>query len=96
MGIVAGLLGCLFGVLGILTLGIIFVPLAALCAAIGCAGSGCLNSFPRMISGVPPGLVVGIADGRLRRREGEARPELQPTIGGGKFQAAAATGDGWK
>ena len=39
---------------------------------------------------------LGIADGRLRRRKGVARPELQPTIGGGKFQAAAANGDGWK
>ncbi len=35
MGMVAGLLGCVFGVLAILTSGIIFVPLAALCAVIG-------------------------------------------------------------
>ncbi len=28
-----------------------------------CAGSGCLNSFPRMISGVPPGFVRSRAPG---------------------------------
>lgn len=35
MGVLAGLLGCVFGVLGILTWGIFFVPLAALCAIVG-------------------------------------------------------------
>ncbi len=35
MGLIAGLLGCVFGVLGILTFGIVFVPLAALCSVIG-------------------------------------------------------------
>jgi hypothetical protein len=34
-GIVAGILGCLFGVLGILTIGILFVPIAGLCSLIG-------------------------------------------------------------
>lgn len=34
-GTMAGLLGCAFGVLGIFTLGIVFVPLAALCSLIG-------------------------------------------------------------
>ena len=34
-GIVAGLLGCGLGILGIFTLGIVFVPLAALCSVIG-------------------------------------------------------------
>ena len=34
-GVLAGLLGCVFGVLGIFTLGIIFVPLAALCSLVG-------------------------------------------------------------
>jgi hypothetical protein len=34
-GVVAGIFGCLFGILGILTIGIIFVPLAALCSLIG-------------------------------------------------------------
>jgi hypothetical protein len=34
-GIVAGVLSCLFGILGILTIGIIFVPLAALCSVVG-------------------------------------------------------------
>jgi hypothetical protein len=34
-GIVAGILGCLFAVLGIFTIGIIFVPIAALCSLIG-------------------------------------------------------------
>jgi hypothetical protein len=34
-GILAGVLGCVFGVLGILTLGVVFVPLAALCSVLG-------------------------------------------------------------
>jgi hypothetical protein len=34
-GILAGVLGCLFGVLGILTLGVVFVPLAAFCSPVG-------------------------------------------------------------
>ena len=34
-GVVAGLLGCLFGILGIFTVGIVFVPLAALCTLFG-------------------------------------------------------------
>lgn len=34
-GLVAGLLGYGFGVLGVLTLGVVFVPLAAVCSAIG-------------------------------------------------------------
>jgi TPR repeat protein len=34
-GVLAGVLGCLFGAFGIVTLGIVFVPLAALCSAIG-------------------------------------------------------------
>ena len=35
MAVVAGILGCLFGVLGILTLGIVFVPLAIVCTVVG-------------------------------------------------------------
>lgn len=35
MGMVAGLLGCIVGILGILISGLIFVPLAALCMVIG-------------------------------------------------------------
>lgn len=34
-GVVAGLLGCVFGTIGIFALGLLFVPLAALCAAVG-------------------------------------------------------------
>jgi hypothetical protein len=34
-GTMAGIFGCVFGVLGIFTLGIVFVPLAALCSLIG-------------------------------------------------------------
>ena len=34
-GIVAGIFGCIFGTLGILTIGLIFVPLGALCAFFG-------------------------------------------------------------
>jgi len=62
------------------------------------------ESWPRLSEQLPAndkwrsagGWWLGIADGRSRRRKGVARPELQPTIGGGKFQAAAANGDGWK
>ena len=34
-GVLAGLLGCVFGVLGIFTWGLIFVPLAAICSLVG-------------------------------------------------------------
>jgi hypothetical protein len=34
-GILAGVFACLFGILGIFTLGLVFVPLAALCSVIG-------------------------------------------------------------
>ena len=34
-GVQAGLFGCIFGVLGIFTLGFVFVPLAALCSFVG-------------------------------------------------------------
>lgn len=34
-GLLAGIFGCVFGLLGIFTFGIIFVPLAALCGVIG-------------------------------------------------------------
>jgi hypothetical protein len=47
-GVLAGVLGCVFGILGILTLGIIFVPLAAVCSVIG------------IIRGVTGGSAAGI------------------------------------
>lgn len=34
-GLVAGLLGCAFGITGIFALGLVFVPLALLCALVG-------------------------------------------------------------
>jgi hypothetical protein len=34
-GLLAGVFGCIFGVLGIFTLGLVFVPLAAVCSGIG-------------------------------------------------------------
>src|SRR6266446_2083691 len=34
-GLIAGLLACVFGVLGIFSFGLIFVPLAALCSLVG-------------------------------------------------------------
>src|ERR1700689_1372135 len=34
-GVLAGLLGCIFAVLGIFTLGTLFVPIAALCTIVG-------------------------------------------------------------
>lgn len=34
-GVLAGLLGCVFGVLGILTIGFVFFPLAVLCSVVG-------------------------------------------------------------
>ena len=34
-GVLAGLLGCIFGILGIFTLALVFVPIAALCALVG-------------------------------------------------------------
>ena len=51
-GLAAGVLGCVLGVLGIFTTGIVFVPLAALCSVIGLlrgltggSGSGFAVSF---------------------------------------------------
>lgn len=34
-GVVPGVIGCIFAVLGIFTLGVIFVPIAAACSAVG-------------------------------------------------------------
>jgi len=34
-GVFAGLLGCIFGILGIFTFGLVFVPLAAICSLLG-------------------------------------------------------------
>lgn len=34
-GVLAGAMGCVFGILGVFTLGVVFVPLAALCSVIG-------------------------------------------------------------
>lgn len=52
---IPAIFGCLFGVLGIFTVGIIFVPLAGLCALVGLASG--LNShdtgatFMAMVAG---------------------------------------------
>ena len=37
-GVLAGILGCVFAVLGIFTLGFLFIPIAALCSLIGLVG----------------------------------------------------------
>jgi hypothetical protein len=34
-GVLAGVLGCVFGILGIFTIGLIFVPIAAICSLVG-------------------------------------------------------------
>jgi hypothetical protein len=34
-GVVPGIIGCIFAILGIFTLGIVFVPIAAVCSVIG-------------------------------------------------------------
>ena len=34
-GLLAGILGCVFGLFGIFTIGVLFVPLAAICSLIG-------------------------------------------------------------
>lgn len=47
-GVVAGALGCIFGILGIFFIGLIFVPLAALCAITGLVrgiGSGSFTAI---------------------------------------------------
>jgi hypothetical protein len=55
-GVLAGVFACVFGALGIFTLGIIFVPLAALCSAIGLllalAGRSSSGFVTSMIGGV--------------------------------------------
>jgi hypothetical protein len=56
MGMLAGLLGCVFGLLGILTIEAIFVPLAALCAVVGlfcCVAD-------RNVAGIGTSLLAGV------------------------------------
>ena len=48
------------------------------------AGSGCLDRFPRTISGVLPGL-LSLPHRGVGRREGVARPEVQPRCGAETF-----------
>ena len=48
------------------------------------AGSGCLNRFPRTISGVLPGL-LSLPHRVGGRREGVARPEVHPLCGAETF-----------
>lgn len=56
MGILAGLLGCLFAVLGIFTVGFVFVPLAAICT-----GAGLIRSIAgRNIAGFGTSLIAGL------------------------------------
>jgi TPR repeat protein len=63
LGLLAGLFGCLFGILGIFTFGIVFVPLAALCAVIGLARGIGGGSAAGMGTSILAGLlsVVGFA-----------------------------------
>lgn len=55
-GVLAGLLGCIFGVMGIFAVGFVFVPLAAVCAAIGLV-RGLLG---RCAAGVGTSLLAGV------------------------------------
>jgi hypothetical protein len=62
-GVLAGLLGWTFAVLGIFTVGILFVPLAILCSVIGFArGDGSL-SIPGIAVSLPGALLsaIGVA-----------------------------------
>jgi hypothetical protein len=56
-GVPAGALGCVFGALGILTLGVVFVPLGALCS-----GAGLLRA---LIGRSGPGIGVSLIGGIL-------------------------------
>ena len=62
-GMVSGIFGCVFGILGILTLGVVFVPLAALCAVIsllrGIGGGGLASIGVSLLAGVL--VVIGFA-----------------------------------
>ena len=62
-GTMAGLFGCIFAVLGILTLGVLFVPIAIVCSVMGLLRSAVsLNLSGLMVSGLGFGLsIVGIA-----------------------------------
>lgn len=71
-GLIAGLLGCAFGVLGILPFGLIFVPFAAGCSLIGLARS--LSA----LSG--PGLGVSILGAILTLYGVVASPTLWPFV----------------
>ncbi len=55
-GLLAGLLGCIFAILGIFTLGILFVPIAVICSLIGIL-SGVIG---RSSTGVIVSLLAGV------------------------------------
>jgi hypothetical protein len=69
----AGLLGCVFGVLGIFTLGILFVPLAAICSLVGL-----LNG----LSGNGSGLATSVLGAFLTAAGFMASPSLWFLAGG--------------
>lgn len=43
------IMGCLFAIMGIFTVGIIFVPIAALCAILGLAGGAVNGNFVAVV-----------------------------------------------
>ena len=55
-GVVAGLLGCLFGTIGIFALALVFVPLAALCTLVGLLRS----LFGRSLAGFGASMLAGV------------------------------------
>jgi len=55
-GLVAGILGCVFGLFGIFTIGIIFVPLAGICSVFGLLR----GLFGRSVSGIGVSLLAAI------------------------------------
>jgi len=85
-GFVAGLFGCLFGLLGIFTIGLIFVPLAALCAVVGILrgiiGGSMLGMGTSLLAGIlagfgvvsSPSLWLVLAGGIIASNPPVARP----------------------
>jgi hypothetical protein len=55
---VLAVFGCVFGILGIFTIGIVFVPLAALCAVFGLIGGIVKGQMSTVLLAVIAGVLV--------------------------------------
>jgi hypothetical protein len=57
---VLAIFGCIFGILGIFTIGFVFVPLAALCALLGFFGGIAKKSASTAFLAIVAGILAGV------------------------------------